>query len=174
MIMQTVKFDKKGKVKKNAREFDLKTVDSRLDVLGSGRYYEVTLDDEIKHQRFPRRFISDKYGGDCQSTFPRIAKKFLDQHGLNDWMFPNLLWNPHGPEMPGHAGLFFWSGGPHGRSEDIDTPSRVIVRLQTGPEWQYMGQYTQIGAESLTKDEWLVQDIKVLISLSHSNVRLFR
>jgi hypothetical protein len=173
MHWQDVKFGKKFKVKKNAREFDLKTIDSRLDVLGPGRYYEVTLEDDIKHQRFPRRFISDQYGGDCQSTFPRISKKFLDQHGLNDWMFPNLLWNPHGPEIPGHAGLFFWSGGIDGPGEDIDTQYRVIVRLQTGPEWQYMGQYIQIGAQSLTKDEWSVQDIKVTYCLPLALILLF-
>jgi hypothetical protein len=149
-------------MKKNPLEFDIKTVNKRLDVLGDARYYNVSLEDDLKFQTFPRQFFSSQYGGNGVATFPTIAKEFLDIHGLDDWMFPNLQWNPHGPEIPGYAGLFFEVEGVINPRNDSDSVYRVIVRLHKGPQWQYVGQYVLINVPSLTSDEWKAQSLQVI------------
>lgn len=90
----------------------------------------------------------------------------LDKHGLDNWMYPNLLWNPSGPEIPGFPGLFFRADGIDGPGMLNETIYRVIVRLKSGPLWQYVGQYKRIGAPSLTKEEWQIQSVQVS-NISH-------
>jgi hypothetical protein len=143
-------------------EFNLDTINHRLEVLGPDRNYEVNLPDEIKLTVVPRRFLSDTWGGNTQNTFPKIRREMLLKHGLDDWQYPNSLYNPHCPQIPGYAGLMF---SPNGLETSIGESSeimRTIVRLMMEPKWQYVGQYIDISAPSLTKEEWLVQ---------HSSVR---
>ena len=103
----------KGKIKKGLPEFHLDTINRRLDVLGppGDRDFDVAIENEVKYTAVPRQFFSSTWGGNPQETFPSISAKFLDKHGLNDFMYPNLLWNPHGPQVPGCAGLFFEPNG---------------------------------------------------------------
>ena len=148
------------KIKKNPLEFDLNTIDRRLDVLGppSDRDYEVDVPDDIKLTVVPRRFLSDTWGGNTQSTFPKIRREMLLKHGLDDWQYPNSLYNPHCPQNPGCAGLMFSPDGLNGpRDDDSLEIMRTIVRLKTEAKWQYVGQYIDVSAPSLTREEWLVQ-----------------
>lgn len=92
--------------------------------------YPITFDKNILDQSFPRLFISHLYGGDTQSTSPNIGKAKLAQHGLNDFMYANLLYQPHAPEVPGAPGLFF--GGAvliHGQGF---TGSALVSRVASG------------------------------------------
>ena len=156
----------KGKIKKGPKalpNFDLNTIDRRLEVLGPAgeRDFAVNIPNEIKFTAVPRQFFSCIWGGNPQETFPIIGAKFLEKHGLNDFMYPNLLWNPHGPQIPGCAGLFFEPNGLDSPGEDSPYVHRVIVRLPEGPTWLYVGNYQQISSPALTKDEWLMQAQKV-------------
>jgi hypothetical protein len=84
-------------------------------------------------------------------------------------MYPNLLWNPHGPQVPGCAGLFFEPNGLDASDDNPDQIHRVIVRLPEGPVWLYVGNYQLIWAPSLTKEEWLMQAQKVWLILASLN-----
>jgi hypothetical protein len=79
-------------------------------------------------------------------------------------MYPNLLWNPHGPQVAGCAGLFFEPNGLDTPDDDSTDIHRVIVRLPEGPIWLYVGQYQLILSPSLTKEEWLLQAQKVCMT----------
>jgi hypothetical protein len=163
------------KIKKNAREFNLDTINRRLEVLGPDRTYEVNVPDEVKFTAVPRALFSNIWGGNPQSTFPTIRKEMLAKHGLDDWMFPNSEYNPHCPLIPGFPGIMFSPDGLYGPEPDPQDPEqfRTIVRLQNEAKWGYMGQYIIIGAKSLTKEEWEIQAPKVLsISLTISAQRL--
>jgi hypothetical protein len=120
--------------------------------------YPIPLAKDIQDVTVTRQFISCHYGGNTQATFPSIKQSFLDKHGLNDFMYPNLEYNPHAPEVPGAPGLFFGAiGGPAGEWDD---EQRVICRIKQS-EWQYQGQYVFAPVESLTKEEWCSQKTSV-------------
>jgi len=142
-------------------EFDLDTINRRLDVLGPDRNYEVNVPDEIKLTVVPRRFLSDTWGGNTQNTFPKIRREMLLKHGLDDWQYPNSLYNPHCPQNPGYAGLMFSPNGSEPSTNASLEIRRTIVRLTTEAKWQYVGQYIDITAPSLTKEEWSVQNSSV-------------
>ena len=133
----------------------LDTVWERLNSIGH-ELYPIPLDESISRISVTREFISHLYGGNTQQTFPKIKDSRLATHGLDDFMFPNLSYNPHAPEIPGAPGLFFTS-----RSAGKEWPEvqRVVSRLQSG-EWLYVGQYKLAPVESLTKEEWAAQKPK--------------
>lgn len=147
----------------------LDTINDRLEAkLGpvDQRDFDVTdIDNEVKFKSAPRQFFSNTWGGNSQETFPSIGKEFLRKHGLDDFMYPNLLWNPHGPEMPGAAAIFFSPNGLAPRKEDSGEQHRVIVRLKEGPIWLYVGQYILLWSPPLTREEWLMQERKVCPSI---------
>ncbi|KAG6915386.1 hypothetical protein DXG01_011758 [Tephrocybe rancida] len=136
----------------------LDTVRDRLLTVGLDPY-PIDLERDIQDVMYKRRFISSLYGGNTQSTLPDIGKGFLDIHGLDDFMYPNLDLNPHAPEMPGCPGLFFGANGSHAGIWDREAPERVITRIRPGI-WQYQGQYVLTPAMSLTKEEWRSQKPK--------------
>lgn len=157
------------KVKKGPKglcSLRLDTINDRLEAkLGPAgqRDFDVDIDNEVKFKSVPRQFFSSTWGGNPQETFPTIGKEFLKKHGLDDFMYPNLLWNPHGPEIPGAAAIFFEPNGLDTREEDSDEQYRVIVRLKEGPIWLYVGQYILLSSPPLTRDEWLMQERKVCL-----------
>jgi len=102
--------------------------------------------------------MSKTFGGSEQGIFPPIGKKFLDLHGMDDFMYLNPDFQPEGPQVPGAPGLYFnlEKGG------DFSQIMRVLTRLKVGV-WQYMGMYRVNRSErpALTKAEWLSQSTKV-------------
>lgn len=78
--------------------------------------YEVPVPQDIRDVAVPREFLSAIYGGNSQETLPSIGKRFLDQHGLDDFMYPSLDYNPGAPQVPGAPGLMFMLDAlqPHG------------------------------------------------------------
>ncbi|KAF9558414.1 hypothetical protein CPC08DRAFT_819351 [Agrocybe pediades] len=106
-----------------------------------------------------RQFMSSTYGGNRQKMFPTPSQKFLDTHGMDDWMYINPEFQPEGPETPGAPGLYFDSLAG---DSDLDGTLRVFTRIQIGI-WQYMGMYEvkRSTPPALTQAEWLSQADKV-------------
>ncbi|KAF5359633.1 hypothetical protein D9756_003125 [Leucocoprinus leucothites] len=143
---------------KTKLEFNLETLLNRLDGLKPLIVDDETIPQEIRNFAFPREFISSLYGGNTQETFPLIGEKFLKEHGLDHWMYPNLEYNPAAPRMPGHPGLFFIPTpelGDMKKQKLLSTPRfyRVVTRLATN-KWLYMGDYMLQQVASLTVSEW--------------------
>jgi len=138
------------KVKKAKGTFSLVTVWDRLNGIGR-EPYPIPLEHSIASVMVSRDFLSSVYGGNQQQTFPSIAQEKIDVHGLHDFMYPNLLFNPCAPQIPGAPGLFFEAPGhPAG---DWPKVQRVITRIDSNA-WHYLGQYKLSPAPSLTKEEW--------------------
>lgn len=143
----------------------LDTVNARLDKLGpiSERNFRVTLDDNIKYTAVPRAFLSNHWGGSTQATYPEIRRALIEKHGLNDFMYPNTVYNPNCPLVPGYAGLMYNPDGldnPPYPESDVNA-HRTITRDKYEPLWTYMGQYIHVWSPSLTKSEWLDQSSTV-------------
>lgn len=136
--------------------------------------YDVDLDPAIRDVTTTRIFTSRQWGGNTQSTFPRIRPDMLARHGLDDFMYLNLFFNPHAPQWPGAPGLFFASSVNLEASE-WPTIERVLVRLKANC-WLYVGQYQCTPTLSLTPDEWKSQapKVKYLDSRSRSLSPHFR
>ena len=101
---------------------------------------------------FSRDYLKDTYGGSTIKTFPEIAQKHFNRHGLRDFMFLNLDFNPFAPQIPGSPGLFFECETNITRRR----VQRVFTRLAVN-EWQPEGLYDVIPCLSLTKVEWQAQ-----------------
>ena len=90
-------------------------------------------------------------------TFPRPSAARIAQHGYDNFMCINLLWNPHGPQIPGHGGLFFettvWPGDPWTANTKHSAVQVLFTRLAQG-KWLYLGEYELSGATPLTVEQW--------------------
>lgn len=143
----------------------LDTVNARLDTLGpiSERNFEVTLDDSIKCTAVPRLFLSHRWGGNTQATYPKIRKEKIAEHGLDDFMYPNTVYNPDCPQVAGVAGLMFFPNGLNNPPYSESNPKqyRTITRDKYEALWTYVGQCIHLWAPSLTKQEWLDQTATV-------------
>ncbi|KAF7433766.1 hypothetical protein PC9H_005731 [Pleurotus ostreatus] len=158
---EEVKEVKKAKVKKNNMEWNLDTVTRRLDAIGHD-LYPIDLPDDIKQACFSRNFLCNLYGGNIRKTFPFDNKDDDDLvRGVpkNEFMYPNLNYNPHLPLIPGAPGLYSQANYPAGAGP-WPRIQRVMVRVRVGV-WQYMGHYELIPTTSLTRDEWKEQDVIV-------------
>ncbi|KAA1477485.1 hypothetical protein DENSPDRAFT_917569 [Dentipellis sp. KUC8613] len=96
------------------------------------------------------------YGGSSQGTFPSISAQNLEKHGLDDFCYISLLYNPVGPREAGQPGLWF-DTDPFNPTDDA---SRVFVRLRAGA-WLYVGQYKFYNSADLSQTEWLLQPTQV-------------
>ncbi|KAF8553940.1 hypothetical protein OG21DRAFT_1164436 [Imleria badia] len=121
--------------------------------------YNVGLDPAIRDVTTSRIFTSKQWGGNTQSTFPSIRPDMLARHGLNDFMYLNLFFNPHAPQWPGAPGLFF-DPGVDWEAHERPGIWRVLVRLKSN-YWLYVGQYQCTPALSLSIEEWKSQAPKV-------------
>ncbi|KAK0227035.1 hypothetical protein EDD85DRAFT_890796 [Armillaria nabsnona] len=136
------------KVKKNRNaEFSLDTIRDRLKGF---KLFEVPLDHDVRDVVVTRLFMSNKYGGSPQDTFPRVAQSFLREHHMDDFMYLNLAMNPHAPQVPGAPGLFFDADEP---VDEFSKTRRVFSRIRSA-QWEYMGQYKMEPVASLTTEEW--------------------
>lgn len=109
-----------------------------------------------KYFLFSRYYFSNRYGGSFVATFPTLSAAKLKEHGIDDWAFPSLEYNPHAPQVPGAPGLFYTPNG-HARTT---FDHRVFVRLDGG-KWLYVGMYTFAPSDSLTPDEFSSQPDKI-------------
>ncbi|SJL01152.1 uncharacterized protein ARMOST_04470 [Armillaria ostoyae] len=131
------------KVKKNRNaEFSLDTIQDRLKGF---KLFEVPLDHDVRDVAVTRLFMSNKYGGSPQDTFPRVAQSFLREHHMDDFMYLNLAMNPHAPQVPGAPGLFFDADEP---VDEFSKTRRVFSRIRS-TQWEYM-----VWASKLSTSKW--------------------
>ncbi|GJE94356.1 hypothetical protein PsYK624_105250 [Phanerochaete sordida] len=137
----------------------------RLQKIGREIY---PVDDSVnKYFLFSRYYFSNRYGGSFVATFPTMSEEKLQEHGLDDWAFPSLEYNPHAPQVPGAPGMFYVPDGHASgswvskvfRKRDSST-NRVFVRLDGG-KWLYVGTYVFAPIESLTPAEFMDQPEEV-------------
>ncbi|KAI0368405.1 hypothetical protein BV20DRAFT_998653, partial [Pilatotrama ljubarskyi] len=114
---------------------------------GMNYRYPIPVPPEIANYPLRRDYISNLYGGNIQETAPRPRKDLLEWHGLDDWFFLSLDYNPHAPQKPGFSGLFF--GGNHSGVH----VERTFVRMAPG-RWVYMGQYRVEPGKALSREAW--------------------
>jgi len=149
----------KAEIKKEML-LDDRDVLSRLDN-GGLVPFPISLEENIRDAMISRRFLSQRYGGNEQDTFPHPAPDKLAKHGYNNFMCINLLYNPNGPQRPGHPGLFYETQPASGlwRNRGGGGPATqiVFVRIQSN-QWLYLGEYELTAAPSLTMERWLAQD----------------
>lgn len=115
--------------------------------------FEPPISQDVRDVAVSREFLSSLYGGNPQETFPKVGKDFLARHGLNDFMYPSLDYNPAAPQIPGAPGLFVATSGHGWEWPEVQ---RVITRIAPN-HWQYVGQYKLSPTESLTTREWREQ-----------------
>ena len=126
-------------------------------------WYHVDLDRNSRYHTFPRQFISGMYGGSAQTTFPKIDQDKVAVHGIGNFSFPRLEYNPHAPKHPGAPGLHF-------RARVDDPPvgdHRVFVGIDAG-KWLYCGTYRYVPAQPLTPQDFQDQSAKVRQRLIYS------
>ncbi|KAI0081695.1 hypothetical protein K474DRAFT_1131071 [Panus rudis PR-1116 ss-1] len=152
-----------AKIKKDS-QFDLQTVYDRLKTVGT-ELFPIDLDEETKYFGVRREFISNLYGGGWVATFPRIDPEKASLHGIDNFAFLNLDYNPHAPVVPGAPGLFTTLGGPASVYRDYRIRDskwyRVFVSIQKDGLWTYMGNYLFSLAPSLTASEFAIQSTVV-------------
>ncbi|KAF4600330.1 hypothetical protein EYR38_004955 [Pleurotus pulmonarius] len=127
---EEVKEVKKAKIKKSNMEWNFDTVTRRLDTIGH-ELYPIGLPDDIKQACFSRSFLCSLYGGNKRKTFPFDTKEDDDLvRGVpkNEFMYPNLIYNPHLPLIPGAPGLYSQANYPAGAGPDEWKEQDVIVR----------------------------------------------
>jgi len=102
--------------------------------------------------------MSCEYGGNTQDTIPDIGASHLQAHGLDDFMYLSLDFNPNAPTFPGFPGFFSSMGPSDGQS--WPTIQRTFIRKAPN-KWLYIGQYELSPAMSLTPEEFELQPAKV-------------
>ena len=128
---------------------------TRLKLIGFDLY---PVEDSVnKYFPFSRYFFAQRFGGSFVDTFPRPSAKMLKKHGINDWAFLSLLYNPHAPQVPGAPGLFYVIGDTHA---EAPWTKRIFVRLDDD-KWLYVGQYAFTPVASLTVAEYKLSSPKV-------------
>lgn len=152
----------KVKKKKGVVQLSQDSVRARLNPIGLD-IFDIPLPPTISNVGFPREFISTHYGGNTQSTFPTIGKKYIDLHGVIDYMYLNLCYNPHAPQVPGAPGLYYgWSGDP-------TMTFRLICRTESN-EWTYVGEYKMGPCAPLSVEEWNSQNRVVKMTWARGTV----
>ncbi|EKM58941.1 uncharacterized protein PHACADRAFT_180986 [Phanerochaete carnosa HHB-10118-sp] len=149
-----------AKVKKNLT-FSDRILYRRLRQIGFEIY---PIEDNVnKFFLFSRYYFSNRFGGSFVETFPTISAQKVREHGLDDWAFPSLEFNPHAPQVPGAPGLIYEPGGSVLNCEPNKRTCRMFVRLDAG-KWLYVGMYTFVGAEPLTPQEFADQPAKMKLT----------
>ncbi|KAF7978747.1 hypothetical protein HWV62_44762 [Athelia sp. TMB] len=165
---------KKIKIKKLNNNIDLDTINRRLAVLGPAgeRDLEVKLPGNVECTAFPRAFFSDTWGGGRLATGPAIGEQKMREHNFRNFLYPTTDYCPASicrissaaPMIAGAAGLMFSPNGVdnNGTQQANKTVRLVITKLPQQPViWLYVGQYLELPAPSLTRDEWLSQKLRV-------------
>ncbi|KAH7913213.1 hypothetical protein BJ138DRAFT_663508 [Hygrophoropsis aurantiaca] len=156
IVKEEDKKDYANRLVKEEASISADVIYNRLPIIGYDSYDIKIEPPEIIDATTTREFTSTTWGGNRIWTFPRIQKDRVRIHGLNDFMFCNLEYNPACPQWPGAPGLYF--DPENERSQDPDWPQiqRLLIRLKDN-EWRYLGQYRLTPAPPLTKEEWRSQ-----------------
>ncbi|KAM5540738.1 hypothetical protein V8D89_005769 [Ganoderma adspersum] len=119
--------------------------------------YPVSLPERQRSITVTRDHLKERFGGNTMETFPRPNARRIAEHGYDNFMCVNVLWNPHGPQFPGHGGLFFettvWPGDPWTANPKHSAVQVLFTRLAQG-KWLYLGEYELSGATPLSVEQW--------------------
>jgi hypothetical protein len=85
---------------------DNETLISRLKPVGLDAF-PINLPRAELNQMVSWLFMSPTYGGNTQSTFPKIRAEKLAEHGWDGFMYLHLKYHPYASQCPGGAGLWF-------------------------------------------------------------------
>ena len=66
----------------------------------------IDLDKFTLDKTISRDFMSDRYGGSNIACFPTIGREKLEHHGRDNFMYMNMRYHPHAPQVPGAPGLY--------------------------------------------------------------------
>ncbi|CAL1694781.1 unnamed protein product [Somion occarium] len=146
-------FQPHAKVKKDS-QLDFTTVLDRLKLIGTDVYH-IELPDEDKFFTFNRLHITTLFGGNFVSTFPKIDAERVNSHGIDNFAFLNLDFNPHAPMLPGAPGLCFVSRRAGFRK--WDSYLRLFIPFKGDHKWCYMGNYMFLPGPSLSIEEYAMQ-----------------
>lgn len=152
----------KVKAKREPIELTNDTIISRISAAGiSFDLFPIAFPKADQDVMVSRAFMAAYWGGSSQDTWPKIGKKNLARHGLNDFMYMPSDYQPIAPQVPGAPGLWLnigsdireWDGGV----------KRVFTKITSKPRalWLYQGQYEFKLAKELTREEWARQTPKV-------------
>ncbi|KAJ6544251.1 hypothetical protein B0H19DRAFT_1170080 [Mycena capillaripes] len=98
----------KVKKPKDTPILSLDTIRSRLRQHNiSYEPYPIDLERDILDIAVTRDFMCKTYGGNRQVARPKIGAEFVKKTGKKYFLYPNLNFNPHCPEIPGAPGLLF-------------------------------------------------------------------
>ncbi|RPD55102.1 hypothetical protein L227DRAFT_615585 [Lentinus tigrinus ALCF2SS1-6] len=96
--------------------------------------FPITLASTKRSVTVTREQLSRRFGGSTMDTFPRPHKNRIAVHGRANFMCISLDWNPHGPQKPGHGGLFFettvWPGDAWTANLKHSRTQVLFVKLQ--------------------------------------------
>ncbi|THH02225.1 hypothetical protein EW026_g617 [Hermanssonia centrifuga] len=153
---------------KKDQQFSYEFVGARLTPMKFARY-RIPLDDGYTRFLFSRQYIMNLYGGNSRRTFPFIANKKSNIHGVDDFMMLTLDFSPHAPLNPGDPGLYFgmnkateW-GQFRPLADESERgkergPERLFVRIRDNL-WTYMGMYEMTPTDSLSPTEYCIQSL---------------
>jgi len=119
----------------------------------------IDLDKFTLDKTISRDFMSDRYGGSNIACFPTIGREKLEHHGRDNFMYMNMRYHPHAPQVPGAPGLYFHPG--EAGSIEWDTVQLVFTRLTSG-KWCQMGDYELAYSKPLSAEEWNRPDMKTV------------
>ncbi|RDX48555.1 hypothetical protein OH76DRAFT_1483902 [Lentinus brumalis] len=132
--------------------------------------FPITLDEDKSATTVTRPQLTRRFGGGGMETFPRPNKNRIAMHGRSNFMCISLDWNPHGPQKPGHGGLFFettvWPGDAWTANKKHSRTQTLFVKLKPN-QWLYLGEYELVGHTPLTVQQWQNLHEKVRSTWAH-------
>ena len=81
--------------------------------------FPIPLPKEIAEYKFHRHYIHNLDGGSQQDVFVTPSVDKVQRHGVGDFSFLSLDYNPYVPTRPGYSGLYFSSAGMKSRSFSV-------------------------------------------------------
>ncbi|KZT10770.1 uncharacterized protein LAESUDRAFT_755443 [Laetiporus sulphureus 93-53] len=143
------------KVKRGHHMLNARNVQGRLQAIHL-TVYPVTLDPFIRNKVARRGFFDKHFGGD-QHRFCTSPDQAKFNHGYRNFMFPDLLMNPHIPQRPGEPGLLC-----RATTEKEWLPGDVKVIIGLGDaKYLYVGEYVLSPAAPLSKQEFRDMPIRM-------------
>lgn len=105
--------------------------------------------------RITRMDIAGIYGGNSVCSFPTISKGAQAKHQYRNFLHGNFDHNPFLPPEPGWPGLYFRldEKTEHRTPEGNPIVYRTFAR-HADKRCVYLGQYTFVKLEDISKQEW--------------------
>ena len=177
------KTPKKEKIKQDAIQLPPEEVHKMIEKMGLTEH--PVEEKKNTYRTITRAFLSAVYGGSPQVMYPTPRKAKVREHGISQFLCPNLLYNPHAAAMPGKPGLLFAVMMRPSRArrrpvkievssdEDEDEEKPVPKDSEDGElltnkslpvftrlgvsMWLYVGHYTTCDGDIISPEQWRMQ-----------------